>query len=310
MPANASRSDVLIASGCAGIVSVKPMSSVNCSKVRPASWAVRWKRTAANSSVASSSSVRDRDEGEEVVERELLGGGDVFDRGLLVVVASEVDVPGRPRRRLRSRSSSASAPLSTQRSGATATRRRRKSSKATCLRRRASGSPVRAASLFSRSSRACRNAAAVAYLIDPRWRRARLRRRASCRGGLLPATSWRSVRRPRRSACRTAIAACSGWSSSTTSTSVRAGAVSGSPSRHTVGTSLVVGAGVEHDPGRAAEAAVAARHEQMHRVGDRRRSARAAPARSDERGPPSRSRRPSTSRASRRARSVGKPCSR
>jgi hypothetical protein len=31
---------------------------------------------------------------------------------------------------------------------------------------------------------------------------------------------------------------------------------------------FVVGAGVEHDPGRAAQAAVAARHEQMHRAGD------------------------------------------
>jgi hypothetical protein len=40
MPANASRSEVLIVSGMAGIDSVKPMSSVNYSKVRPASWAV------------------------------------------------------------------------------------------------------------------------------------------------------------------------------------------------------------------------------------------------------------------------------
>lgn len=102
-------------------------------------------------------------EGEEVIETESLSRGDVLDRGLLVVVALEVDVFGRARSSAK-RKSSAKAPFSTQRSGATWTSRRRNSSKATRLRSRARLNPVLSASVFIRCSKAMRNAVAVSYL--------------------------------------------------------------------------------------------------------------------------------------------------
>lgn len=155
MPANESRSDVSIVSGFGDIESRKPTSTTNWSKARPASSAVTWKRIARKSSTSSRSSVR------RTAKAKKSSRASSCAAAKSSTAASSSSA--RPRSISRvgrlvawKRKSSASAPFRTHRSGATATSRRRNNSKATRCRRREMPSPVFAASVFSRSSRAWR----------------------------------------------------------------------------------------------------------------------------------------------------------
>lgn len=96
MPAKASRSDVLIASGCAGIVDVERELLEGAAGELGGEVEADSRELVGRVELVRA----DRDKGEEVIECQLLGGGDVLDRWLFVVVSAEVDVTGRPRRRL------------------------------------------------------------------------------------------------------------------------------------------------------------------------------------------------------------------
>jgi hypothetical protein len=157
---------------------------------------------------------------EEVVERELLRRGYVIYRRGLVVAATEVDVLGRARDNAESKVQCECA------------------FEYPAVRCHDDKSPKSSKADSVAQSRECETGL-IGFVLEPlirvphrvaAWTAARsccLRRR------LASASSSRSVTSPRRSAWLTAIDACSGWISLATSISVRAGVVSGRPSRQT-----------------------------------------------------------------------------
>jgi hypothetical protein len=170
---------------------------------------------------------------EEVVERELLRSGYVVYRRGLVVVATEVDVLGR---------ASGEAEAKVQRECAF---------EYPTVWGYCDQSPQEQLECNSFAQPGQRQPRSFGFVFQPLIQRLSKRggirvfhcaastgwtaRRTSCLRRLFAsASSWRSVTSPRLSAWLTAIVACSGWISATTSTSVRAGVVSGRPSRQTV----------------------------------------------------------------------------